>query len=120
MVTPVTNLGRNGLSDWLIQRVTAVVLLCYTVFMFVVLFAMDMDYACWKALFSHLAMRIFSAAALFAMAWHAWIGLWSISTDYLTERLLGRTATGWRLAFQCCCALLLFVYGVWGVHILWS
>ncbi|RLA58972.1 MAG: succinate dehydrogenase, hydrophobic membrane anchor protein, partial [Gammaproteobacteria bacterium] len=29
MVTAVTNLGRSGLYDWLMQRVTAVILLAY-------------------------------------------------------------------------------------------
>ena len=29
MVTAVTSMGRSGLSDWLMQRVTAVILLAY-------------------------------------------------------------------------------------------
>ena len=33
MVTQVTNLGRSGLYDWLMQRASAVVLLAYTVFL---------------------------------------------------------------------------------------
>ena len=31
MVTQVTSLSRNGVSDWIIQRVTAYILAAYTV-----------------------------------------------------------------------------------------
>lgn len=120
MVTTVTNLGRSGLSDWLVQRVTAVILLLYTLFMMGVVLGMDMDYAQWKTFFGHLWVRVFSAAALLSLALHAWIGLWSVSTDYLTERLIGRKATVLRLGFQTICGTVLFVYVVWGMHILWA
>ena len=33
MVTSITSFGRSGLYDWMMQRVTAIVLLAYTVFM---------------------------------------------------------------------------------------
>ncbi len=33
MVNSVTNLGRSGVFDWLIQRVTAYVLALYTIFL---------------------------------------------------------------------------------------
>ena len=32
MVTNITSFGRSGLSDWLMQRVSAVILALYTVF----------------------------------------------------------------------------------------
>ena len=119
-VKPVTSLGRSGLSDWLVQRITAVVLLAYTLFIVIALFAIDMDYTRWKALFAHTWVRAFSIAALLSIAAHAWIGLWAVSTDYLTERLLGAKATFLRLGFQALCAILLFVYIVWGIQILWG
>jgi succinate dehydrogenase / fumarate reductase membrane anchor subunit len=34
MVTSATNFSRTGLSDWLVQRVSAVVLLAYSLFVF--------------------------------------------------------------------------------------
>ncbi|MCR8922906.1 succinate dehydrogenase, hydrophobic membrane anchor protein [Dasania sp. GY-MA-18] len=120
MVTSVTNLGRSGLSDWLIQRVSAVVLLAYVIFLSYVLLACSPDYQEWKALFENTCMRIFSVAALLAIAMHAWIGLWSVSTDYLTERTLGGKATLLRLSFQAISAAVLFTYVVWGIQILWS
>lgn len=120
MVTAVTNLGRSGLSDWLVQRATAVVLLAYTVFICVVLLACSPDYSEWKALFEQTWVRVFSVAAILSVAMHAWIGMWSVATDYITERMLGSKATFLRLAFEAACAIVLFTYVVWGIQILWS
>lgn len=121
MVTAVTNFGRSGLSDWLVQRVTAVILLAYTLFIVgFVFFGPTLDYATWKALFATTWMRIFSVAAVLSIAAHAWIGLWSVSTDYFTERLLGPKGNVIRLVFQAVVAIALFSYVVWGIQILWG
>lgn len=121
MVIAVTSFGRSGLSDWLMQRVTAVVLLAYTVFIVgVVFFCPVADYAEWKALFAQTWVRIFSLAAILSIAAHAWIGLWSVTTDYLTERLMGPKGTVLRLIAQAFIAIVLFTYVVWGIQILWG
>jgi succinate dehydrogenase / fumarate reductase membrane anchor subunit len=121
MVTAVTNLGRSGLSDWVVQRVTALVLLAYVVFLGVQLFfSGEVTYDSWKALFACTSVRIFSLAALLSIAAHAWIGLWSVSTDYFTERLMGPKGNVIRLAFQAVVAIVLFVYVIWGIQILWG
>lgn len=121
MVTAVTSFGRSGLSDWLLQRVTAIVLLAYTLFIVgFVFFGPAVDYVTWKALFTATWMRIFSVAAILSIAAHAWIGLWSVSTDYFTERLLGPKGNVIRLLFQAVVAIVLFVYVVWGIQILWG
>lgn len=121
MVTSVTNFGRSGLSDWLLQRATAVVLLAYFVFLAGFLVCTpDLSYEAWKALFACNAMKIFSLLALFSLVAHAWIGLWSVSTDYLTERAIGSKATAIRLLFQGGYTALAFVYLIWGVQILWG
>lgn len=121
MVTAVTSFGRSGLSDWLIQRVTAVVLLAYTILIVgIVFFCSELNYATWSALFATTWMRIFSLAAVLSIAAHAWIGLWSVSTDYFTERLLGSKGTVIRLVFQAVVAIVLFSYVIWGIQILWG
>ena len=119
MVTSVTSFGRTGLSDWLIQRVTAVVLLAYFL---VVGWALvgGVDYASWKELFSQTWMRVFSVMAILSLAAHAWIGMWGVLTDYLTERLMGKRGNVLRFTFQIVCSLVIFVYVIWGVQILWS
>ena len=121
MVTSVTSFGRSGLYDWLLQRFTAVVLLTYVLWVgsFLLLHP-GLDYLSWRAYFDNTAMKIFSLLALLSLVVHAWIGLWSVSTDYITVRMLGPRATGLRLLFQGGYAVLLFAYLVWGVQILWG
>jgi succinate dehydrogenase / fumarate reductase membrane anchor subunit len=121
MVTAVTSFGRSGLYDWLIQRVGAVVLTAYTIFL-VAYVALNpgLDFAQWSALFSQLWMRIFSLLALISFITHAWIGLWSVLTDYLTNRLLGAKATVLRLIAQTVLGIAAVTYLVWGIEILWG
>ncbi len=114
MVTSVTSFGRNGLSDWLVQRVSAVILAAYTVFLMGwMILTPELDYLQWKALFDCTAMRIFSLLAILALAAHAWIGLWTVSTDYMKAAVV-------RVPFQVVVVLTLFVYVVWTVQILWG
>jgi len=118
-VTTVTNLGRSGLSDWLLQRVSGVILLAYFLFVGWVV-AQGVDYASWKALFDQTWVKVFSLMALLSLAAHAWIGLWAVLTDYLTERLMGQTGNVLRFTLQMLTGLVIFVYVVWGVQILWG
>lgn len=121
MVKSITSLSGNGAYDWLVQRISAVVLLAWIFCVGgSVLFSNDMTYDTWRGLFDTTAMRVFSLAALLSLCAHAWIGMWTISTDYLTAALLGKAATTVRLLFQLACLLVLFTYFVWGIQILWS
>ena len=121
MVSSITSLGRNGASDWLIQRVSAIVLLAWILFVVVFIASTDdLTAPLWQELFSHTWMRVFSLAALLSLCAHAWIGMWTISTDYLTAMALGKAATAVRLLFQLACLLVLLTYFVWCVQILWS
>ncbi|ABC31445.1 succinate dehydrogenase, hydrophobic membrane anchor protein [Hahella aquimaris] len=114
MVTSVTNLGRSGAYDWMVQRVSAVVLALYTAFMVgVLVFTPDLTYEVWSALFAKTWMRIFSLAALVALGAHAWIGLWTITTDYMKNGVI-------RFVAQAACGTIMFVYFIWGVQILWG
>ncbi len=114
MVTSITSFGRSGLYDWMIQRATAVVLLVYTVFILgYLLFNPGLDYVQWRALFDMTSMRVFTLLALISLGAHAWIGLWSVSTDYIKP-------TGARFLFQVICGTAMFTYLVWGVQVLWG
>jgi len=121
MVTAVTNLGRSGLSDWIIQRVSAVVLAAYTIFICTFLLVTpDLTYELWRELFSELWMRVFSLLALLSIAAHGWIGLWNVITDYLTTRLLGSPALPLRMVILGIYGLITISYLVWGIEILWG
>jgi succinate dehydrogenase / fumarate reductase membrane anchor subunit len=119
-VTSVTSYGRSGLADWLIQRLTALILVVYFVFLAGFVACNDITFAVWSELFAQTWMRVFSVMALIALCAHAWIGLWSVSTDYFTERMLGAKGNVVRWLFQASVAIITFTYLVWGVQILWS
>lgn len=121
MVTNVTNLTRSGLADWVIQRVTAVILAAYMLCILgSLLLQPEMSFEHWRALFDSNLMRFFSLIALISLCAHGWIGMWTIATDYLTVRHLGPSATFFRLLFLAVCAVLTVIYLLWGVQIFWG
>ncbi|MGI9324692.1 MAG: succinate dehydrogenase, hydrophobic membrane anchor protein [Pseudomonadales bacterium] len=121
MVTNVTSLTRSGLADFVLQRVSAVVLALYglcVVGFFVV--KGDLTHSELVAYFGNTSMRLFSTLALLSLAAHAWIGMWTIGTDYLREAHVGGSATTLRLLFQAICMLVIFIYVAWGLWVFWS
>ena len=121
MVINVTSFSRSGLSDWIIQRFSAVILAAYTVFILAVLvFMPELNYESWREVFSKNSVRLFSVISLLALCGHAWVGMWTVGTDYLTGRQLGGKGTFIRLIYQSFCVLLIAVYLLWGIQIFWG
>ncbi|MFC0268007.1 succinate dehydrogenase, hydrophobic membrane anchor protein [Kushneria aurantia] len=114
MVSSIFNPGRNGVSDWLIQRVSAVVLGLYTLFLLAwFLFNPSPDYYAWAGLFGSFWMKAFTLLALLSIAAHAWVGLWTVATDYIKPAAV-------RNGFVMFIILALFVFVVWGVQVIWG
>ena len=114
MVASATSLGRSGLHDWIIQRATAVVLAVYIIYLTGFIFSAEtMEFAVWKGLFAQNWFKIFSLLAVASICFHAWIGLWIVSTDYIKP-------LGLRMVFQVSIILLCFAFLIWGAQILWS
>ncbi|MFN3714342.1 MAG: succinate dehydrogenase, hydrophobic membrane anchor protein [Alcanivoracaceae bacterium] len=121
MVTSVTSLGRSGVADWLVQRVSAVILAVYTVVVLGWLVSQgEVSYEAWSAFMGCAAMKIANTFVIVSICAHAWIGLWTVTTDYLTTRQIGSTATGLRLLVQLVIALLTLVFLLWGLMIIWG
>lgn len=121
MVTAVTSFGRSGLYDWLIQRVGGVVMAAYVVFIVAfMLLTPELTYESWSALYGQLWMRIFSLLTLISFVAHAWIGLWVVLTDYLTNRMMGPKATWMRVGAQMVLGVVAVSYMVWGIEVLWG
>lgn len=121
MVTQVTGMSRNGVSDWIIQRVTALVLAAYTLCIlgFIVISPV-VDYATWSEFIGRTSMQVFTMLALVSTCAHAWIGMWTVGSDYLREHTLGPSANTLRTIFQIGCILIIAAYFLWGVEILWG
>lgn len=121
MVTSVTSFGRSGLYDWLIQRVGGVVMAAYLIFIVAYIASNpELSYEQWSALYGQLWMRVFSFMTLLSFIAHAWIGLWAVLTDYLTERLMGTKATVLRILAQVILGGVSVTYLIWGIEILWG
>lgn len=118
MVTAVTSLTRSGLSDWLVQRVTAVILLAFFVFIGAKI-AGGVTYLEWSALFAQGWMKIFTFLSAVSLAAHAWVGMWGVFTDYLTERLMGGKGNVLRIVLQLLTSVSFVVYVVWAAQIIW-
>jgi len=114
MVNNVTSLTGNGLKDWLIQRVTAVYFAAYSIFIFgFLLLHPELNFTQWHALFANTLFQIASAIALLALSLHAWIGIWTVTTDYMS-------CTALRLSVQMIVVLWLLSQFTWGLMILWG
>jgi succinate dehydrogenase / fumarate reductase membrane anchor subunit len=121
MVTQVTSFSRNGVSDWIVQRVTAYILAAYTVVLLgCILLQGEMTYASWRGLFDATLMQVFTLLAVASIAAHAWIGMWTIGTDYIREHYFGVRANAIRLLYQVGCILVIACYLIWAIKILWG
>lgn len=114
MVKRIVVGARYGLKDWLVQRVTALVMAVYTLlFAGMLIFCTPSDFQSWRALFEPQWMRLATLVFVLSLFWHAWIGMRDILMDYFKSTLL-------RLALQVVVALLLVAYAGWAIQILWS
>lgn len=103
-----------GLRDWLIQRITALVL---AIFVVLVVFGMavagHLDYGAWSAIFAPVPMKLLTVLAFVALCYHAWIGVRDIWMDYVKPVAV-------RLALHVLTILWLVYCLFWSVEILWS
>lgn len=114
MVTNVTSLTGNGLKDWLIQRMTAVYFAAYCIFVFgFFLLHPNLTYTQWHDLLANPIVGVATVLSLFALSLHAWIGIWTVTTDYIKCTVL-------RIAVQMVVVLWLFAQLAWGLMIVWG
>lgn len=113
MVNRVITGAHYGTRDWLAQRITAVIMVVYTLIVFVcMLGAKPITYGVWRDLFSQGWMRVATLLFAVSLAWHAWVGVRDILMDYIKP-------DGLRLALQVFTLLLLATYVAWTIQVLW-
>jgi len=114
MVDRIVTGSHYGLRDWLMQRVTAVVMALHALVMAGwLLLHPGLNYDTWIALFSSNMVRTFSLLLLLAVYFHAWVGVRDIVMDYVKP-------AGARLAIYVVVILALLLYVIWSVQILWG
>ena len=103
-----------GTGDWLLQRLTGVVMALYTVgFIGCIAYHAPASYAEWNALFSRSIVRLPTMMFFAALLYHAWVGMRDIFMDYVKP-------TGIRLALQMATVLVLLAYLFWAASILFG
>lgn len=106
-----------GLREWFAQRITAVILGAYTVLLLLLAVVTaarspGFGYVEWAGLFAPEGMKVATLIAIFALLYHAWIGVRDIWMDYVKP-------TGVRIGLQVLTILWLAACAVWSVQILW-
>ncbi len=103
-----------GLRDWVMQRVTAVIIAVYTVFLLAVLATQPtLDFITWRSVFTYTWIRVPTFLCLLAIYLHTWVGIRDILMDYVKPTTL-------RLGLMVLVIIALVAYTVWTVQILWS
>jgi len=102
-----------GLRDWLGQRVTAIVLTLYTLYLLIaVLTVPTLTYGSWYGLFLSPFMKVATMLAMLSLIYHAWVGIRDVLMDYIQK-------TWMRLSLEILTVGLLAGYACWTLVILW-
>lgn len=114
MVGNITSLTGRGLRDWLIQRITAVVMGIYLIVLGYFWFSHpEISYDIWHDFFACTGIKVLNSVMWLCMILHAWIGLWTVTTDYLKALAL-------RLTLQMLILFSLLGLFFWGILVFWG
>ena len=104
-----------GMRDWLSQRVTAVLMLLFTLLLLAqVLFTRGpLGYVSWAGIFAAQWMKVLTFTIVIALAWHAWVGMRDIWMDYIKPVWL-------RLSLQVFTIVWLLGCAGWAIQVLWK
>lgn len=114
MVKYVLGAYRPGLRDWLIQRVSAIFMTFYLfgISIYLVLHP-DLSFLEWHSLFAQIWLKIATMLFLLCVLGHAWVGIWTIFTDYVKNAPV-------RVFLNILVFFFLLACFFWGLLILWS
>ena len=114
-------LRHRGVLEWVIQRLSAVLLGAYTVWILGFFITHpELNFESWRAVFESPLVRIFSFVTLIGLCAHMWIGMWTVITDYITPLHLGNAAKSLQTICQLAIIALIIFYLIWGVFVFWS
>lgn len=103
-----------GLRDWLAQRLSAVIMIAFTLILLTVFFtANHFSYEGWLAIFARPWMKLLTVVVALALGFHAWVGVRDIWMDYIRH-------TGVRLFLHSVTIVWLIGVIAYFIQILWS
>lgn len=112
-IKSATGLTGSGVRDWVLQRLSAVILAVYSVVIVGFFLCNDVTYELWHGFMMSLPMKLFTLVAVLSLVAHAWVGMWTVLTDYVKS-------SGLRLVIQSLVIIAVLVYLFWGVMIFWA
>lgn len=103
-----------GWRDWLVQRITAVVMTLYTLFFLaLLLWHGGLDAIAWQRTFGSGFFRLATFLFMVSLLWHAWVGVRNILMDYVKPVAI-------RLSLEVVVIAVLVAYAGWTIHVLWG
>ncbi|MEN9843511.1 MAG: hypothetical protein RLZZ612_1340 [Pseudomonadota bacterium] len=110
----VTVGAHYGLRDWLAQRVTAALMVLFTLVVLAqVLFASGpMGYEKWAGIFAPQWMKVLTFSVILALFYHVWVGMRDIWMDYVKP-------VGIRLTLHVFTIVWLIGCMGWTIQVLW-
>ena len=107
---------RNGVKEWIFQRVSNLLIFSYAIFYIVNLLVMgDVNYEAWVAFHSTLWFKLFSSATLVIVMLNSLLAGWQIGTDY-TQKV---PISGFGRFFHGFYSVTSIVFLCFGIFILW-
>ncbi len=103
-----------GLRDWLVQRVTAVLMALFTVIVLaqVVFTSGPVGYDQWARIFASQWMKVLTFSVVIALIYHVWVGIRDVFMDYVKP-------VGIRLPLQIVSIVWLVGCAGWTIQALW-
>ena len=84
MVKNVQSVAHQGLREWVIQRISALIMIVFTsLILGFFLLHPDVSFAEWHEFNASPWMKVVSILCIAATLYHAWIGMWTVFTDYI-------------------------------------
>jgi succinate dehydrogenase / fumarate reductase membrane anchor subunit len=103
-----------GLKEWIIQRITAIVMVVFTIVLLVdYCITGSSTYEGWAGLFSNQFIKLLTLVTFISLFYHAWIGIRDIWMDYIKPLSI-------RLTLQVLSVLYLVACTAYAVQILWK
>ncbi len=113
MVKRIVTGAHYGLRDWLVQRLSAMVMLASTVVAGLRIATAESGYEGWAGVFEPAWMRVALFVFLLSVLYHAWIGVRDIYMDYIQPVSI-------RLTLHTLTVLALVAYAGWVFELVWS
>jgi succinate dehydrogenase / fumarate reductase, membrane anchor subunit len=102
-----------GLRDWLSQRITAALMVLFTLAVVVqVLLPGEMGYDRWAGIFAAQWMKVLTFVTIVALLVHVWVGMRDVWMDYVKP-------VGTRLVLQVFTIAWLVGCAGWAIQVLW-